>query len=140
MHVFNDPQASADDLAAAGEAFLLVLYGGKPDGCLHKHAQFDLATLPPTSAAGCQHSYRAFHHVQQWLGNALDPTDWGWKLENGRLRPVTFLKEPVPLTMLNFITCNCKTGCEVNCECQRCGLPCTNMCGYCAGHGCNNQE
>ncbi|KAK3889051.1 hypothetical protein Pcinc_006927 [Petrolisthes cinctipes] len=100
MQVFYDPQASANDIAAAGEAFLLVLYGGKPDGSLDKqryptytrtiakqpvHAQFDLATLPSTSAAGRQHSHRAFHQVQQWLGNALDPTDWGWKLENGRL-------------------------------------------------------
>ncbi|KAK4327140.1 hypothetical protein Pmani_002369 [Petrolisthes manimaculis] len=80
MQVLNDPQASADDIAAAGEAFLLVLYGGKPDGSLDKqrystytrtigkqpvHAQFDLATLPPTSAAGRQHSYHAFHQVQQ---------------------------------------------------------------------------
>ncbi|KAK4307103.1 hypothetical protein Pmani_021120 [Petrolisthes manimaculis] len=73
MQVFNDPQASADDIAAAaGEDFLLVLYGGKSDGSLDKqrystytrtiakkpvHAQFDLATLPPTSTAGRHHSY-----------------------------------------------------------------------------------
>lgn len=154
MQIFNDPQASADDIAAAGEAFLLVMYGEKADCSLDKqrystyrrtiakqpvHAKFDLATLPPTSAAARQHSYRAFHQVQQWLGNDLDPTNWGWKLENGRLRPVTSLKETVPPTLLHIITCNCKKGCEVNCECRRCGLPCTNMCGYCAGHGCTNQ-
>lgn len=156
MQVFNDSQASADDIAAAGEAFLLVLYGGKPDGSHDKlrystytrtlakhpvHAQFDLATLPTTSAAGRQHSYRAFHQVQQLLGNALDPTVWDWKLKTGRLRPVTkTLKEPVPPTLLHLITCNCEKGCEVNCVCRRCGLPCIDMCGYCAGHGCNNQE
>ena len=154
MQIFYDPNASRNDVAAAGEAFLLVMYGEKPEGSLDKqryfaylrtiakqpvHARFDLATLPPTSAAARQHSYRTFHQVQQWLGNALDPTNWGWELKNDLLKPVTSLKEPVPASLLHLIVCNCRTGCEVNCECRRCGLPCTHMCGYCAGHGCSNQ-
>ena len=106
MQIFYDPEASADDIAVAGEAFLLVMYGEKPEGSLDKqryftylrtiakqpvHARFNLATLPPTSAAARQHSYRTFHQVQQWLGNALDPTDLGWESKNDHLRPVTFL-------------------------------------------------
>lgn len=62
MQIFYDPEASADDIAAAGEAVLLVLYGERPEGSLDKkevltylrtiakqpvHARFDLATLPP---------------------------------------------------------------------------------------------
>ena len=96
MQIFNDPEVSADDIAAAGEAFLLSIYGEKPNGSLDKqryfiylrtiaeqtvHAKFDLATLPPTSAAARQHSYRSFHQVQQWLGNDLNPADWGWELD-----------------------------------------------------------
>ena len=155
MQVFNDPQASADDIAMAGEAFLLVMYGAKPDDSLDLqrylmylraiakqpvHARFDLTTLPPTSAAARQHSFRSFHQVQQWRGINLDPINWGWKLENDRLRPITSLQEPVPPSLLHVITCNCKAGCERNCECRRSGLNCTHMCGYCAGHGCSNQN
>ena len=71
VQVFNDHQASKNAVAAAGEAFLCVVYGGKMDDNLDvkRHqlylrtivkqkvcAKFDLATLPPTSAAARQHS------------------------------------------------------------------------------------
>ena len=36
-------------------------------------ANFELATLPPTSVAAAQHSFRVYHQVQMWLGNDLDP-------------------------------------------------------------------
>ena len=70
VQVFNDHQASKNAVAAAGEAFLCVVYGGKIDDNLDvkRHqlylrtiakqkvcAKFDLATLPPTSAAARQH-------------------------------------------------------------------------------------
>ena len=97
VQVFNDPRASRNAIAAAGEAFLCVVYGwtiddnldikrhqlylrtiAKPKMC----AKFDLATLPPTSATGRQQS---FHQVEQWRGVALDPTDWGRKLNDRAL-------------------------------------------------------
>ena len=52
----------------------------------HERAKFDLATLPPTSAAARQNSFRVYHQVQQWRGVALDPIDWGWKLKDGHLK------------------------------------------------------
>ena len=99
VQVFNDPQASKKAVAAAGEAFLCVVYGGKIDDNLDvkRHqlylrtiakqkvcAKFDWATLPPTSAAARQHSFRVYHQVQQWRGVALNRTDWGWRLKDGR--------------------------------------------------------
>ena len=48
--------------------------------------------------------------------------------------------EPAPESLLHIITCNCRSGCERNCECRRSGLPCTSMCGFCAGHGCSNHD
>ena len=102
--------------------------------------KFDLATLPPTSAAARQHSFRVYHQVQQWRGVALNPTDWGWRLKDGRLTPLPTLREPAPESLLHLITCNCRSGCERNCECRRSGLPCTSMCGLCAGHGCSNHD
>ena len=155
VQVFNDPQASKNAVAAAGEAFLCVVYGGKIDDNLDvkRHqlylrtiakqkvcAKFDLATLPPTSAAARQHSFRVYHQVQQWRGVALNPTDWGWRLKDGRLTSLPTLREPAPETLLHLITCNCRSGCERNCECRRSGLPCTSMCGFCAGHGCSNHD
>ena len=131
VQVFNDPQASKNAVAAAGEAFLCVVYGGKIDDNLDvkRHqlylrtiakqkvcAKFDLATLPPTSAAARQHSFRVYHQVQQWRGVALNPTDWGWRLKDGRLTPLPTLREPAPETLLHLITCNCRSGCERNCD------------------------
>ena len=163
VQVFNDPQAFTNAVAAAGEAFLCVVYGGKIDDNLDvkRHqlylrtiakqkvcAKFDLATLPPTSAAARQHSFRVYHQVQQWRGVALNPTDWGWRLKDGRLTPLHTLREPAPESLLHLITCNCRSGCERNCrsgcerncECRRSGLPCTSMCGFCAGHGSSNHD
>ena len=77
--------------------------------------------------------------MQQWLGNDLNPADWGWELDIDHWKPVTSLKEPIPSSLLHLITCNWGKGCEINCECRKCGLPCSHMCSYCAGHGCNNQ-
>lgn len=155
VQVFNNPNSSADVIAAAGEAFLLRMYGAKPDDSLDKaryhmylrtvakqkvNARFDLAILPPTTAAARQHSLRVFHQVQQWRGIDLLATDWGWKLESGRLRPVLSLKEPAPQSLLHLVVCNCKSGCERKCECRQSGLPCSQMCGYCVGHGCSNRN
>ena len=92
VQVFNDSQACTEDIAAAGEAFILVMYGGRMNSNLDEcryhtvlrtiakqpaHARFELATLPPTSAPALQHSYRIFPQVQQWRGVDMNPTDWG---------------------------------------------------------------
>ena len=114
VQVFNDPQAYKNAVAAAGEAFLWLVYGGKIDDNLDvkRHqlylraiakkkvcAKFDLATLPPTSAAARQHSFRVYHKVHQWRGVALNPTDWGWRLKDGRITPLPTLRETAPGTL-----------------------------------------
>ena len=68
----------------------------------------------------------------------LDPTKW--KLENCRLKPVAFLQNPIPPSLLHIITGNCHAGCDRNCECRENRFNCTNMCGYCAFLGCSNQN
>ena len=49
----------------------------------HCHTQMQLATLPPTSAAAREHSWRTYQ-VQPWLGNDSLPSDWGgtWSIDN----------------------------------------------------------
>ena len=78
VQVFNNHQASRNAITAAGEAFLCVVYGGKIDDPLDvkRHqlylrtiakqkpgAKFDLATLPPTSAA----AKRTSMHIDMWI-------------------------------------------------------------------------
>lgn len=66
-------------IGAAGEKVLVALYGGKENDSLDSlrysafsrsvtKSKFNLASLPPTRAAALQHSLRAFHRIQQWMG------------------------------------------------------------------------
>ncbi|CAG9820194.1 unnamed protein product [Phaedon cochleariae] len=103
--VFNSPNATPDDIATAGEMFIMSLYPGKTSDDLGKrrfqmyveinswlpaNKKFDLAQQPPTSSSSREHSLRVYLQVQEWLGNPLPPTDWGFeKDEEGHLRPVT---------------------------------------------------
>ncbi len=65
--------------------------------------------------------------------------EWGWTLKNGQYTPVTSNKEAAHANILDIILCNCKSGCEQNCDNGRSGLNYTVMCGYCAGHECANR-
>lgn len=78
-----------------------------------------LSCLPPTSASTYQHLFRVFYQVQVWLGNDLNPEDWGWKLMNNSLEPIQTLLPPAPEKLLNTIFCNCKKGCTNNCGCRK---------------------
>ena len=80
--------------------------------------------------------------VQEWLGSALDPTEWGWVSQEGVLTPV-FTDRPVALDgMLRLISCGCKTGCssEKLCYCKRAGNCCTIMCTVCVGQLFKNSQ
>ena len=156
VDVFNDPSSSECSVTSAGEEFLLALYGApKTTSSLNKHryhcfmkavakcpihTKLQLASLPPTSAAAKEHSKRVYNQVQQWLGCSLPPTEWGWDLVNGQLHPTLTRKPPAPDTLLNLISCNCKTGCERGCGCRKAGIHCSPLCGQCRGGGCSNSE
>src|ERR1700761_7690569 len=98
-------------------------------------ANFELATLPHTSAAAAQHSFRVYHQVQKWLGNDLDSCQWGWSLVGNSVQPTPTTLSPAPEKQLLLISCKCKT-CNVSCECKRAGLLCSAMCGKCEGLSC----
>ena len=95
LDCFSNPGNTKEEIASAGERFILQLYGVRKIQSLdrfgyiaYNHAigktslssSFKLESLSPTSAAAKQHSYRTFHTVQQWLGNNFNPTKWGWTL------------------------------------------------------------
>ncbi|XP_052119625.1 uncharacterized protein LOC127748790 [Frankliniella occidentalis] len=99
----------------------------------------DLSTLPCTSDAAAQHCYRVYLQVQQWLGNDLDPTAWGWRAENGTLTPIPTTKPAVPPELQSRLSCKCSPqGCGVRCPCRKRGDVCGPWCAKCKGETCTN--
>ena len=99
----------------------------------------ELASLPPTSASAMYHFYRTYLIVQEWLGNILPPTEWGWKVDDGDLIPITTDLPVAPDKLLHMVSCGCKAdGCGAACGCRKLGLYCTSMCLKCVGATCQN--
>ena len=79
------------EVQKAGESSLLKLHGASSKcGSLDQlryiaykkaisrtslSSSFQLATVPPTSAAAKLYSFRAYLTVQEWMGNILQPTE-----------------------------------------------------------------
>ena len=130
MEVLLDSSSTPDAMDLAGEELMLTLYDAVPKhaqtSLLHERGglvpdsyQMQLASLPPTSAAAREHSWRVYHQVQSWLGNDPLPSDWGWDLVNGELRPVLTRLPKAHDALLNIISCNGKCGCARGCGCRR---------------------
>lgn len=151
--VFEDLNSTPGTLIVHGIRFLLSVYGAPAKiTCIDKYRylsfakqsrnkkRVQLACLPPTSASAQQHFYRVYYQVQVWLGNALDPEEWGWKLIDNVLEPIHTLLPPAPEKLLNTIFCNCKKGCSSKCSCKKVGLFCSTTCISCQGQSCSNVE
>ena len=150
--VFNRPDATKDEVIAAGEKSLLCLYKSRSDECLDslRYSKFcqKVATgatfvqpesLPPTSAAAAYHSQRVYFQVQQWKGALLEPEDWGWRLTDGKLLPIPTDLPPAHESLLEVVRCNCSAGCSTQrCTCRKHGLDCSTACGVCKGQSCTN--
>ena len=95
-----------------------------------------LSSLPPTTAAGKFHSYRANLAAQQ------SPTDWDWQYRDGNrdgiLVPVDADWPVAPTRVLRIVSCGCKTGCQKTRGCRNAGLHCSTMCSHCNGQTCGN--
>lgn len=149
INKFFDPTAHPKDIFIAEEKFLVALYGGNHlTTSLNKlrynqyvksayKASSNTAFIPPTEAAAQQHAFRVFHQVQQWIGNNLDPEQWGWKSTKNGLVPITTLKPPALERLLQLISCKCKTDCRGLCECRQVGIFCTQLCQQCE-ESCSN--
>lgn len=97
--------------------------------------------LPPTKAASRQHFYRVYYQVQEWIGNKLNPLEWGWISKNNTLVPNTGVLEVAPEFIMNLVFCNCdKSLCKTLCSCRQFGLKCTALCGHCCGMFCVNKQ
>ena len=99
------------------------------------NTKINLARLPPTEDAARHHAYRTYHQVQKWLGVNKNPTDWGWKLDDQGLTPITITMDPAPQLM---ISCKCRKCCSGGCSCRKAGLKCSALCRFCVGKLCRN--
>ena len=96
-------------------------------------ASFKLESLPPTTAAAKYHAYRAYFAVQKWLGNSLEATDWGWDYNDDMLSPVYTARPAASDSVLDMVSCGCKTGCGKRWSCCKAGPDCSVMCSTCIG-------
>lgn len=150
---FYKPSARPDEIAEAGEKFLLELYNApKKISNLNKlryysfsratvqsrKSEVNLASIPPTSGASRQHFLKVYHQIQEWLGKPVKRELWGWKIEQNKYLPVYTLDPVAPDDLLNLIYCNCKGNCGNRCTCRKAALPCSHICGNCLGTSCSN--
>ena len=91
--------------------------------------------MPPSSSVAGYHSLRVYHQIQEWLGNHLDPLEYGWKVSDDKITPITTDLPVAPEYILQRIKCACRANCKSgNCSCKRVTLYCTKDCG------CNTDE
>ena len=104
-------------------------------------ASFKLETLLLTESAAVQHCFRAYHQLEQWLGNKQEATKWDWRKSNVGLQCMLSEDSLIPSELIKKISCRCETGCKKStCSCRKYGLYCTNLCGGCYGESCTNVE
>lgn len=149
---FSCNKSTHADVSRAGEIIFMYLYGSKlgsfanlDDLRFHlfqkslKRTHAKLESLPPTSAAAAQHSFRCFYQVQFWKGNPLNPEKWGWTRINGLLEPIRTTLPPAPDEILNLVSCACTGNCSTaQCGCKKSGVQCSPLCKNCGGGGCFN--
>ena len=153
---FLDPNKTQEEIEKLGHTSLCILYGCSTNTGLdfERASRFSnkVATsssylpperLPPTSDAAKFHSYRVYHQVQAWIGNEINPVQWGWRLHNNQLgeilQPIKMEQDPAPLSLLKLIRCNCNGPCDrATCSCRKHSLKCTLACGQCKGIACTN--
>ena len=87
--VFNAPSTTREEIETAGQRYHLQLLASEESSlnALRKKLFMQKVgrqlvkpgALPPTTDAANQHCARVYCQIQEWLGNILPPTDWGWR-------------------------------------------------------------
>ncbi|CAH1099120.1 unnamed protein product [Psylliodes chrysocephalus] len=135
--------------------FILALYGAKNynkglndfrfeyfcKNVASKKTKVLLGSLPPTEDVAVQHIKKVYLQYQCWMGNILDPSDWGWEFDTRKnfYKPILITNEAAQSSLLEVIFCSCKTtGCAIVCGCRKAGLYCPEECVNCAVNDCTN--
>lgn len=133
----------SDDMVISLNKFVCLMYGDKAaasvDECrynLFKSGKCSDDTLPPNGDSLLQHIQRANLQATAW-NRCLSPQQQlppavgnGWKMEEGQLEIVWVTRASAPGSLIEFVRCQCKTGCHTQrCSCLKAGLRCTDYCG-----------
>jgi hypothetical protein len=150
VSIFRDENASQDDVDKSGQCVIVIPFINAAKSSeqtsldvlrYELFAQsiskigFNLASLPPTTAAAHQHSLRTYHQVQLLYGKEKN-LKWGWKNTNNGLGPITTTKEPAPDAVLNTDFCKCAKGCGGRCSYRQVGIQCSTVRYNCKGQSC----
>ncbi|GBM21544.1 hypothetical protein AVEN_85354-1 [Araneus ventricosus] len=152
MQIFFNSEATIDQVAKAGETFLIHLHRGNPrtSACDFNHLRYTLFTqsatktrstlarLAPTVDAARFHALRSYLQIQKWLGHEKNHLEWGWVLTRFDLSPRKMERDAAPESLLKMIPCNCKKGCKNACGCRKTSLICSSLCTCSLGEACEN--
>ncbi|KYN17594.1 hypothetical protein ALC57_10109, partial [Trachymyrmex cornetzi] len=148
--LFRAKDIDTEVLVAAGERFLIAVYGGeKQETSLSSlrykrfaksvtKSTFNLSTLPPPTTAAREHILRTYLQVQTWMGNYKEPEEYGWRKTKQGLEPVINNAQAVLQELLKIIACKCKRKSGGACGCRKAGLKCSMICKNCDGETCDN--
>ena len=79
-----------------------------------------------------------FTQVQEWKEIQLDPLQYGWKRNSGKLHPTTGYTKTAPVELIKLVSCKCVTGCKTRlCGCRQIDSKCTS---FCQCKDCDNLE
>lgn len=103
---------------------------------LYTKKQAPLESLPPTKGALIPAIQRAHYQAAIWNNSHIAaysmpaPTDFGWRLEDKRFRPVENMSSSIPEGIMDFIKCGCTKGkCNKGkCKCAINKINCTELC------------
>ncbi|KAJ8884592.1 hypothetical protein PR048_016449 [Dryococelus australis] len=112
--VFKQENCSANILVDNVIRFLLAMYGAPISEISIGNYRYltiakstrlntpvEFPSLPPTAAAAQPHLYHVYYQLQTWLGNELNPEQWGWVINNNLLEPIMTLLPPALGVLLN---------------------------------------
>ena len=156
MDVFKDPGSSHEQIHEAGLKIVAAHFSTDQNSvsenlnevreiqfhkkCSSKSTKrgVNLASLVLSEDSVYLHLDRAYFQIQDWQGNALEPTDYGWEIKDGLLEPILMQQDPAPvclvevtqcklrqqnvsvegaLAIASSVTCSIASGCQ-NCEIQ----------------------
>ena len=126
MDVFKVPGSTHEQIHEAGLKIVAAYYS-TDQNCVSKklnearEIQFhmkcsskspkrgvNLASLVSSEDSVCLHLDRAYFQIQDWQGNALEPTDYGWEIKDGLLEPIPMQQDPAPVCLMEVTQCKCK--------------------------------
>ena len=140
-HLGNLERVS-EELINSLNKFVCLLYNDEVstnvDECrynLFKSGKCSDETLPPNFDSLLKHMERANFQATIWNRclspnlNVSLPQNNGWLLSDGQLEIAWMTKPAAPDSLIEFVQCKCKTGCQtMRCSCLKSGLKCTDFC------------